>query len=223
MLQGIPAAAGRAVGHAAHVARELTEPTAPPRGTDEASLEEECQDLCDAAKTVRRRLENRASRARGVARSVLEMSALMAEDPALLDASRKLVREQHLGAAQAVWRAGETLASQLDAVGGATAERAADVLDVRDRVVARLLKLPVPGIPERCEPYVLVARDLAPSDTATLNPDDVLAIVTAQGGPTSHTAILARELGIPAVVAVDGCLRIEEGTRIGVDGSGGEV
>ncbi len=225
LLRGVPAAAGRAVGPAAHVVRELSAPSDPPRtGADgQPDLEAECSALCHAAKDVRHRLEERAAAAKGVARSVLEMSAIMAEDPTLLREAQKLVREDGLGAATAVWRAGGDLASRLESVGGATAERAADVIDVRDRVVADLLGLPVPGIPELDHPYVLVADDLAPSDTATLDPEMVLAIVTAQGGPTSHTAILARELGIPAVVAAEGCLSIPEGSRIGVDGSGGEV
>ncbi|MDO5494856.1 MAG: PEP-utilizing enzyme [bacterium] len=225
LLRGVPAAAGRAVGPAAHVVRELTEPSSPPRTAGDGSpdLEAECSALCHAAKAVRHRLEERAANAKGVARSVLEMSAVMAEDPTLLRESQALVREQGLGAAAAVWRAGRELALRLEAVGGPTAERAADVLDVRDRVVADLLGQPVPGIPELDHPYVLVADDLAPSDTAILDPAMVLAIVTAQGGPTSHTAILARELGIPAVVSAEGCLAIPEGSRIGVDGSGGRV
>src|SRR5699024_11151553 len=71
-------------------------------------------------------------------------------------------------------------------------------------------------------PSVLVARDLAPVDTAALPPEQVLALVTEQGGPTSHTAILARSLGIPAVVAVRGLLDVA-GVGAHVDGDTGEV
>src|SRR5437588_376560 len=80
------------------------------------------------------------------------------------------------------------------------AVRAADIEDLRDRAVARILGVPMPGIPDPGHPYILIADDLAPADTATLDPSLVLALVTVRGGPTSHTAILARALGLPAVV-----------------------
>ena len=84
------------------------------------------------------------------------------------------------------------------------AGRVADLDDVRNRIVARLLGVPMPGVPDSDEPYVLIARDLAPADTALLDPTLVLGFVTEEGGPTSHSAILARALGVPAVVALPG-------------------
>jgi phosphotransferase system enzyme I (PtsI) len=109
------------------------------------------------------------------------------------------------------------------ALGDYMAERARDVQDVRDRIVAELSGRPAPGVPVRGEPFVLVALDLAPADTATLDPQLTIALVTEQGGPTSHTAILAKALGLPAVVAASGALGIEEGTTVLVDGSAGTV
>jgi phosphotransferase system enzyme I (PtsI) len=103
------------------------------------------------------------------------------------------------------------------------AERARDVQDVRDRLVAVLTGRPAPGVPTSTEPFVLVALDLAPADTATLDPATCLALVTEEGGPTSHTAILARALGLPAVVATRGILEIEEGSIVLVDGAAGSV
>lgn len=70
---------------------------------------------------------------------------------------------------------------------------------------------------------MLAARDLAPADTATLDPARVLAIVTSEGGPTSHTAILARALGIPAVVGAAGAVDLADDARVLVDGGKGEV
>ena len=70
---------------------------------------------------------------------------------------------------------------------------------------------------------MLLAADLAPADTATLDPDTVLAIVTERGGPTSHTAILAKTLGIPAVVCCPETLSVSDGTVVAVDGSTGTV
>ena len=79
-----------------------------------------------------------------------------------------------------------------------------DLDDIRNRAVAAVLGLPMPGIPAPGHPFILVAEDLAPADTVNLDPDTVLALVTEKGGPTSHTAILARALGLPAVVACPG-------------------
>jgi phosphotransferase system enzyme I (PtsI) len=103
------------------------------------------------------------------------------------------------------------------------AERAADVLDVRARIVAELRGLPAPGIPASDAPFVLAAEDLAPADTATLDPGRVLALVTSGGGPQSHTAILARALGLPAVVAAEGVDSIPDGAEVYVDGAAGLI
>src|SRR5690606_14789758 len=103
------------------------------------------------------------------------------------------------------------------------AGRVADLDDVRNRIVARLLGVPMPGVPDSDEPYVLVARDLAPADTALLDPTLVLGFVIEEGGPTSHSAILARARGVPAVVALPGAGELAEGAVIAVDGSSGEI
>ena len=148
----------------------------------------------------------------------------MAADPSLADEARRRVLENRATPARAVWDAAELVAEQLRALGGMFADRAADVQDVRDRIIARAARAcgrrasRTPGIP-----FVLVARDLAPADTARLDPAHVLAIVTSGGGPTAHTAILARALGIPCVVAVAGADAIADGETVLVDGSAGEV
>ncbi len=217
-LRGVPASPGQAIGPSARVIRAT-----PPAPVEVIDPQIECGRAREAAAHVRANLGERAAQANGLARSILELAAFMAEDPTLISGAEHLIRTQQLDAATAVWRAGTDIAAVLQAKGGRTAERASDVVDVRDRIVAHLTGLPAPGVPERDEPFVLIASDLAPSDTATLNPSLVLAIVTAQGGPTSHTAILARELGIPAVVACDGCLELPDGARIAVDGTAGVV
>ncbi len=82
---------------------------------------------------------------------------------------------------------------------------------------------PEPGVPSPDRPSVLVAEDLAPADTAGLDATTVVALLTEKGGPTSHTAIIARQLGIPCVVGVSGLLALREGTPVLVDGTTGEV
>ena len=70
---------------------------------------------------------------------------------------------------------------------------------------------------------MLVAEDLAPADTAGLDPAVVMALVTEKGGPTSHTAIIARQLGIPCVVGAAGAIELADGTRLLVDGTAGTI
>jgi len=103
------------------------------------------------------------------------------------------------------------------------AERVTDLRDIRDRVIAELCGLPEPGVPLPDLPSILCAEDLAPADTAGLDPKLVVALATTLGGPTSHTAIIARQLGIPCVVAVEGLDEVAAGTMVLVDGTLGTV
>jgi phosphotransferase system enzyme I (PtsI) len=111
----------------------------------------------------------------------------------------------------------------LAAAGGYLAERVADLRDVRNRALAVLLGRPMPGIPHPRHPFVLVGQDLSPADTATLDPTEVLALITELGGPTSHTAILAKGLGLPAVVQCPGAVDLVDDTLVVVDGSAGTI
>jgi phosphoenolpyruvate-protein phosphotransferase len=213
---------GRAIAPVVHVGSTVDEPL---RGRALAANARtaEVARLRAAATRVAGDLETRAAAARGEARGILEATALMARDPALLDPASAAIVDQGTPAPRAVWDAAGEVAATLAALGGRIGERAADVRDVRDRLVAALTGQTLGGVPDRTEPFVLVARDLAPADTATLDPATVVALVTEEGGPTSHTAIIARSLGIPAVVAATGALGIPEGTLVLVDGSTGEV
>ncbi|WP_436495415.1 phosphoenolpyruvate--protein phosphotransferase [Actinokineospora sp. HUAS TT18] len=167
-------------------------------------------------------LERRAKLAGPEAAEVLTAAAMMARDPALAGNIRDLVG-QGVPAAWAVDRAIGGYRDLLANAGPYMAERVADLDDIRDRAVARLLGVPMPGLPSPGHPYVLVARDLAPADTALLDPSVVLALVTELGGPTSHTAILAKSLGIPAVVACAAAGSFVDGQVVVVDGDSGAV
>ncbi|QFZ23898.1 phosphoenolpyruvate--protein phosphotransferase [Saccharothrix syringae] len=216
---GVGVSSGRASGPVVLVAEPQAEPPVGPVPTDPAA---EAARIRPAAEIVVRRLEERAATATGDAKAVLETTAAMAADPALLSQAETLVTTESLPAARAVHQAAAGFISALEAAGGYMAERARDVRDVRDRLVAELLGVPEPGVPALTAPSVLVARDLAPADTAGLDPAKVLALVTEEGGPTSHTAILARSLGIPAVVACRGVLDLEASALL-VDGDTGVV
>ena len=103
------------------------------------------------------------------------------------------------------------------------AERVTDVRDVRDRIVADLTGQGEPGVPSPAVPSVLLADDLAPADTAGLDPSRVIGLATRLGGTTSHTAIIARQLGLPCVVAVGGLDDVPEGATVLLDGEQGTV
>ncbi|GAB3292971.1 phosphoenolpyruvate--protein phosphotransferase [Parasphingorhabdus pacifica] len=194
----------------------------PPRGPAPTDSEQEAALIRPAARTISERLLTRAESLAGQPRAVVETTAAMATDSQLLSRAESYVHQHGLPAGRAVFESAAEFTQALTAAGGYLAERVPDVHDVRDRLIAEINGLPAPGIPNLSGPSVLVARDLAPADTADLDPDLVLALVTEEGGPTSHTAILARALGIPAVVAVRGLLD-EHAAAACVDGTSGSV
>jgi phosphotransferase system enzyme I (PtsI) len=144
---------------------------------------------------------------------ILEALAQMAGDPALQDSISTLIK-QGKTADRAVFEGFAGFEQTLTSLGGYMAERAGDLHDVGQRVIADLLGVPAPGLPQSDHPFVLVAEDLSPADTAALNLDNTLAIVTTQGGPTSHTAILARARGIVAVVSAAKADELTDGTTV---------
>jgi phosphotransferase system enzyme I (PtsI) len=218
-LLGIGVSAGAATGPAVVVRPAVAAPPDEPAAVD---IEAAADRLARVLEEVAVSLEARAAHADDTARAVLEATAMMARDPGLLTEVRTRI-EAGLGPAQALAAAVEKYASLLTQMGGYMAERVADLHDVRDRATARLLGVPEPGVPDLEAPCVVVARDLAPAETATLDRELVRGIVTEAGGPTSHTAILAAQLGIPAVVQAAGALGIEPGASVALDGTTGEV
>jgi phosphotransferase system enzyme I (PtsI) len=153
---------------------------------------------------------------------VLVRQARIARDPSLTALAGQLVSTGR-AAPRAAWEAFAAYRDMRAADPMRAVPDRAELDDIRDRVVARLLGEPPPGIPDPGEPFVLIARDLSPALTAGLDPQRVLGIVTERGGPTSHTAVLAKSLGIPAVVGCPGVASLRSGQRVMVDGAGGEV
>ncbi len=219
---GVGVSPGRIIGPIRQMPRPLAEPRAGEGLAPGTSADQAAAALHEAAKAVQAELRGRAAAAASDAKAVLEATALMATDPMLIKAAIKLINAGS-SAERAVWEAAEAVAAMLVNLGGYMAERATDVLDVRARIVASLRGVPAPGIPTSDEPFILVAEDLAPADTATLDPATVVALVTAGGGPQSHTAIIARSLGLPAVVAAAGVDQLPDGTEAYVDGAAGTI
>lgn len=222
IFHGVGVSAGRVIAPVLRMPEAISAPAdgAPfPAG---ATAESETQRLTEAAAEVAAGLKARAAAATGDAQQVLKATALMASDRSLQKSAIKLITGGTC-AESAIWEAADAVATQLAALGGYMAERAADVLDVRSRIVAALRAVPAPGIPDSDVPFVLAAVDLAPADTATLDPAKVLALVTSDGGPQSHTAIIARSLGLPAIVAAAETTALSDGQLVYVDGISGTV
>ncbi|MCX5433086.1 phosphoenolpyruvate--protein phosphotransferase [Streptomyces sp. NBC_00257] len=219
-LRGVGVSHGVAIGEVRHMGTAVLEPPAKQIPAEEAEREQ--GRARQAVEAVAADLIARGNLAGGEAQHVLEAQAMMAQDPELMaDVERRIAVGST--AERGVYDAFAAYRALLANAGEYLAGRVADLDDVRNRIVARLLGVPMPGVPDSDEPYVLIARDLAPADTALLDPALVLGFVTEEGGPTSHSAILARALGVPAVVALPGAGELAEGTVIAVDGSTGEI
>ena len=214
---GIGVSPGRAIGPVARVQA----PQVPPRDDRPLDAAEEFDAAEEALAAVADELAALAQRA-GVSGAVLVRQSRMAGDPSLAPIIAQFVRTGR-SAARAVWEGFGAYRDMRASDPLRPAPDAGELDDVRDRAVARLLGEPPPSIPDPGTPYVLVARDLSPAVTATLDSSRVLALVTERGGPTSHTAVLAKALGIPAVVGVAGVAAIAPGQRVAVDGTTGVV
>jgi phosphoenolpyruvate-protein phosphotransferase len=155
--------------------------------------------------------------------AIFDAHLMFLDDAALLQKAQTAIDAGT--SAEAAWMDGiEFFAAQLAHLPDPTLQaRAADVRDVGRRVLDQLLGRPAASVELRA-PSVVVARDLAPSQIASLPVARVLAFCTAEGGPTSHTAILAKAWGKPAVVALGkAVLEISDGIQLLVDGNRGEV
>ncbi|MEU4228698.1 phosphoenolpyruvate--protein phosphotransferase [Nonomuraea sp. NPDC026600] len=222
-LRGAGVSPGIGMGAAYVLTGAVPEPAA--GSTYEGPPEPERERAVAALRQVAGELEARGNRAGGEAKEILKAQALIAEDPGLVVGVKALI-DEGIAAPRAVYQAFAKYRDMLASAGGYLGERVADLDDIRDRVIARLTGHPLPAPPPASgtgEPYVLIAIDLAPADTALLSKDVVVAFVTEGGGPTSHTAILSRAMGVPAVVACPGATEIPPGTRVLVDGNTGEV
>ena len=221
VVHGTPVVPGVAYAPAAWTHRPPLPPaTAPDLAEDDR--EPAVSDFEKATAAVAAGLYDRASRAEGHASEVLGVTASLATDRAWKKEAMSRIR-RGVPAVQATMGATDKFIALFEKAGGLMAERTTDLRDVRDRVIARLNGEPEPGIPEVDYPIVLLADDLSPADTAGLNPEMYVAIATELGGPTSHTSIIARQLGIPCIVAARELNEIPEGAPVLVDAQAGTL
>lgn len=221
-LQGIGVVAGIAANNALWARPRPQLPTEGPEIAEGQRAEQ--KELFEAAASVvAQRLKGRADKAEGHAAEVLEATAAMVTDKGWRRAVNKNI-DAGADAVVSTVRATETFVTKFEKIGGLMAERTTDLRDIRDRVVAQLRGEAEPGVPAPDEPVILLADDLAPADTAGLDPQFVRGIATQLGGKTSHTAIIARQFGIPCVVGVGQALEeVADGSLILLDGEAGQI
>ena len=169
-------------------------------------------------------LDAAATSATGEASEILRAQAAIARDPALRTAAATAIASG-IHPARAVLSAGDEFATKLETSGNDyLAARAPDVRHICDLAARALLGVPPRRPPQPMEPCVIVADDIMPTDTVGLDATLVRALVTAHGSRTSHTSVIARALGIPAVVGLRGIVEsAAEARDVGVDGTTGEV
>ena len=224
-LQGVAASSGIAIGPAfCYVLPDLTLPV-----RKQAAVELELERFEQACAQAQRELASLqallARRAGEKEAAIFEAHQMMLADPMLLEKVRQAVAAGQI-IEQAVLSSTEEVAGMLAGMPDELfAARAADVRDVGRRVLRILLGLPDTALSQVREPSVIIARDLTPSDTASLDPQLTLGFCTVAGGLTSHSAILARTLGIPAIVALgeDLLKLVATGTGLILDGQEGTL
>jgi phosphotransferase system enzyme I (PtsI) len=229
VVDGIPGSPGLAVGVATVV--DTRRPGVPRRHVSRHSAEDELDRFDRAVKHAAAGVRDLATRLRSsgprAQASILEAYVAMVEDESLFEAVEQAIRVDLQCAEWALDSAVSQMAEQLRAAGDPyLAERSHDFEFVGDRILRALMgrQLPIPLVPALEEACILVAHDLSPAETAALSKDRVKAIVTEVGTRTSHTAILARALEIPAVVGVRRITAmIGSGERLVVDGQRGRV
>lgn len=221
-LSGIGAAPGVAIGP---VVRHTVDVPPLPENAGTPAEEQARLDSALGAMAVRlARLGELASVAADEdASEIFEAHIMFLEDDEFAGAARRLLDVRGVSAEAAVQRTVDTLAAEFEDLGDEYfAQRAMDIRDIGAQLIRMLLGLDVGGLESMTVPSIVVAADLTPSETVTIPAGMALGFCTELGSPTSHTAILARGMGIPAVVGV-GSADIEPGTRLAIDGDTGTV
>jgi multiphosphoryl transfer protein len=223
-LQAVPAAPGIAIGPVFQLKRaELT--LADETTSEPAEEQTRLQEAIDKARGQLQRLHQQLldSNASSEA-AIFEVHLELLDDADLLDAVLAKIHKGQ-GAAQAWQAAIETRSQAIAALKDPLlSARAADLHDVGYRILRILLGAGEQSYLLPDHPVIVIARDLSPSDTASLDRQRVLGFCTAAGGPTSHTAIIARALSLPAVVSAGaGVLELPDGTTVILDGEAGTL
>ena len=225
-IQGISGSRGVAVGNVYRYIQE--EIVIPDYTVAEDKVEEEIGKFAAAMAATLKQLDTirqKALEEMGPEEAaIFEAHMQIAQDPSLSDGIKSLVESSHTNVVAATAQTIETFANIFLGMEDAyMRERGADIKDIGDRLMRNMLGMNPRGLSHISGEVILVAQDLAPSDTASLDKNIVKGIVTAAGGPTSHAAIMARTLEIPAVMGVGDIESFVDGDKAIVLGTDGIV
>lgn len=225
-IQGISGSRGVAVGNVYRYIQE--EIVIPDYTVAEDKVEEEISKFAAAMAATLKQLDTirqKALEEMGPEEAaIFEAHMQIAQDPSLSDGIKSLVESSHTNVVAATAQTIETFANIFLGMEDAyMRERGADIKDIGDRLMRNMLGMNPRGLSHISGEVILVAQDLAPSDTASLDKNVVKGIVTAAGGPTSHAAIMARTLEIPAVMGVGDIESFIDGDKAVVLGTDGIV
>jgi phosphoenolpyruvate-protein phosphotransferase len=225
-IQGISGSRGVAVGNVYRYIQE--EIVIPDYNVTEDEVEEEIGKFATAMASTLKQLDTirkKALEEMGPEEAaIFEAHMQIAQDPSLSDGIKSLVESSHMNVVAATSQTIESFANIFLGMEDAyMRERGADIKDIGDRLMRNILGMNPRGLSHISGEVILVAHDLAPSDTASLDKNVVKGIVTAAGGPTSHAAIMARTLEIPAVMGVGDIESFADGDKAVVLGTDGIV
>ena len=225
-IQGISGSRGVAVGNVYRYIQE--EIVIPDYTVAEDKVEEEIGKFATAMASTLKQLDTIRQRALDEMgpeeAAIFEAHMQIAQDPSLSDGIKSLVESSRMNVVAATSQTIETFANIFLGMEDAyMRERGADIKDIGDRLMRNMLGMNPRGLSHISGEVILVAQDLAPSDTASLDKNVVKGIVTAAGGPTSHAAIMARTLEIPAVMGIGDIESFVDGDKAVVLGTDGIV
>lgn len=228
MIQGIGAAVGVAIGKA--FVLPAWDWDVPDRRMEKVDLSLEFERLYEGIRTSKTEIEdmkNEIKETVGVNESgIFDAHIAILEDPVFMSEIQGIIERQYKAAEVAVKEAIDHFVTMFDLLDDEyMKERALDIKDVGNRLLKHLLGTPEVTLPSDTNPYILVARELSPSQLVHLNPNHVLGMVTMAGGVTSHSAIMARAIGIPLVSGLEGKLAqpLETGDFLIIDGAEGKL
>ncbi|CAM4489449.1 phosphoenolpyruvate--protein phosphotransferase [Paenibacillus phoenicis] len=228
MIQGIGAAGGVAIGKA--FVLPAWEWDVPDRRMEKVDLAKEFERLYEGIRTSKTEIEvmkNEIKETVGAEESgIFDAHLAILEDPVFMSEIQGIIERQYKAAEVAVKEAIDHFVTMFDLLDDEyMKERALDIKDVGNRLLKHLLGTPDITLPADTQPYILVAKELSPSQLVHLNPDNVLGMVTMAGGKTSHSAIMARALGIPLVSGLENKLTepLQTGDLLVIDGDEGCV
>lgn len=227
MYRGIAASPGIEIGKAFLLKESEIKINSERIAEEKVSAElKKLEDGIEKSKEQLTTIKEKAERKLGADKArIFDAHIMLLEDPVFIDEIKGKIKNERLTADNAVHEVVKNYVEMFQSMEDEyMKERALDIKDVGERIIKNILGIPIISLTELSEDVIVIARDLTPSDTAQMDKEKVKAFVTDMGGRTSHTAIMARSLEIPAVVGLGSIsIEVEHGDIIIVDGNEGLV